>query len=111
MSYAPDGRKLSPGETIEEVAIDNHWEKKEAWREDLTVIEICPDCREMPPNLVETSEKDTRWTVIRARTFAALAPRNSIPTFEVRESVYGNTTSSILPRVLGRYTISTSDRL
>lgn len=50
MSYAPDGRRLSPGEVI----IDEPTVKTdEEWREQLDVILMCPDCKEMPPNLVE----------------------------------------------------------
>lgn len=50
MSYAPDGRLLSPGEVWEEV---EQKKEDEEWREDLNVTLMCPDCREMPPNLVE----------------------------------------------------------
>jgi len=50
MSYAPDGRLLSPGEVYEEApapVVDNEWQ------DDLNVHIICPDCQESPPNLVE----------------------------------------------------------
>lgn len=50
MSYAPDGRLLSPGEVYEEVAPAKN---SEEWQEDLNVLLICPDCRENPPHLVE----------------------------------------------------------
>jgi len=50
MSYAPDGRMLSPGEVYEETSKPA---KAEEWSEDLNVTLMCPDCREMPPNLVE----------------------------------------------------------
>ena len=50
MSYAPDGRMLSPGEVYEEAPKPV---KAEEWSEDLNVTLMCPDCREMPPNLVE----------------------------------------------------------
>jgi len=50
MSYAPDGRLLSPGEVYEEV---EQPKKDEEWREDLNITMMCPDCREVPPNLVE----------------------------------------------------------
>ncbi|KAF2111689.1 transcription initiation factor-like protein iib [Lophiotrema nucula] len=50
MSYAPDGRVLSPGEVYEEVAQPV---QQEEWREDLNVTFMCPDCKENPPNLVE----------------------------------------------------------
>lgn len=50
MAYAPDGRMLSPGEVLEEPVVED---KVETWQEDLNVILMCPDCREMPPNLVE----------------------------------------------------------
>ena len=50
MSYAPDGRLLSPGEVYEEAPAPV---KDEEWQDDLNVLMICPDCRENPPNLVE----------------------------------------------------------
>tara|TARA_R110002003_G_scaffold121_29_gene10894 strand:- start:1160 stop:2257 length:1098 start_codon:yes stop_codon:yes gene_type:complete len=50
MSYAPDGRLLSPGEVYEAPSLTR---EEEEWREDLNVTMMCPDCREMPPNLVE----------------------------------------------------------
>ena len=50
MSFAPNGRMLSPGEVYEEAPQPV---KDEEWREDLNVTLMCPDCREMPPNLVE----------------------------------------------------------
>lgn len=50
MSYAPDGRRLSPGEVLEEAPVQ---QVSQDWVEDLNVILMCPDCREMPPNLVE----------------------------------------------------------
>lgn len=50
MSFAPNGRMLSPGEVYEE---ERKPVKEEAWSEDLNVTLMCPDCREMPPNLVE----------------------------------------------------------
>ncbi|KAF2033693.1 cyclin-like protein [Setomelanomma holmii] len=50
MSYAPDGRLLSPGEVYEAPVVPR---EEEEWREDLNVTMMCPDCREMPPNLVE----------------------------------------------------------
>lgn len=48
MSYngvAPDGRILSPGEVYEETVVEK---KDDVWQEDLNVILMCPDCREMP---------------------------------------------------------------
>ncbi|KAJ4305145.1 transcription initiation factor IIB [Kalmusia sp. IMI 367209] len=57
MSFAPDGRQLSPGEVWVEMPVEK---KEEEWREDLNVILMCPDCREVPPNLVENfSRGDT----------------------------------------------------
>ncbi|KAF1947792.1 cyclin-like protein [Clathrospora elynae] len=50
MSYAPDGRLLSPGEVYEAAPAPV---KDEAWQEDLNVTLICPDCRENPPVLIE----------------------------------------------------------
>ncbi|KAH5089998.1 hypothetical protein HBI73_128660 [Parastagonospora nodorum] len=50
MSFAPDGRLLSPGEVYEAPSLTK---EEEEWREDLNVTMMCPDCREMPPNLVE----------------------------------------------------------
>jgi transcription initiation factor TFIIB len=50
MSYAPDGRLLSPGEVYEAAPAPV---KDEEWQEDLNVALICPDCKENPPNLVE----------------------------------------------------------
>ncbi|KAF2274126.1 cyclin-like protein [Westerdykella ornata] len=51
MSYAPDGRLLSPGEVYEPATPAEP--KEEEWREKLDVILICPDCRSDPPVLVE----------------------------------------------------------
>ncbi|KAH7380082.1 transcription initiation factor-like protein iib [Pyrenochaeta sp. MPI-SDFR-AT-0127] len=48
--YAPDGRKLSPGEVYEDAPAPV---KDDEWHDDLNVTLMCPDCREMPPNLVE----------------------------------------------------------
>jgi transcription initiation factor TFIIB len=45
MSYAPDGRMLSPGEVLEETVVEV---KPQAWQEDLNVLLMCPDCRENP---------------------------------------------------------------
>lgn len=57
-AFAPDGRQLSPGEVWEEEA--PVVKKEQEWREDLNVLLICPDCREVPPNLVENfSRGDT----------------------------------------------------
>jgi len=50
MSYAPDGRLLSPGEVYEAAPAPV---KDDEWQEDLNVALICPDCKENPPNLVE----------------------------------------------------------
>lgn len=50
MSYAPDGRLLSPGEVYEEAPVQ---QQDDEYRDDLNVILICPDCRENPPNIVE----------------------------------------------------------
>lgn len=50
MTYAPDGRLLSPGEVWEEATAQV---KDEEWQDDLNVLLICPDCRENPPNLIE----------------------------------------------------------
>jgi hypothetical protein len=50
MSFAPDGRLLSPGEVYEAPTISK---EEEEWREDLNVTLICPDCKEYPPNIVE----------------------------------------------------------
>ncbi|KAF1836934.1 transcription initiation factor-like protein iib [Decorospora gaudefroyi] len=50
MSYAPDGRLLSPGEVYEAAPAPV---RDEEWQEDLNVALICPDCKENPPNLVE----------------------------------------------------------
>jgi transcription initiation factor TFIIB len=50
MSFAPDGRVLSPGEVYEAPAVSK---EDEEWREDLNVTLICPDCKEYPPNIVE----------------------------------------------------------
>ena len=50
MSYAPDGRLLSPGEVYEAAPVQV---KEDEWQEDLNVALICPDCKENPPNLVE----------------------------------------------------------
>lgn len=50
MSYAPDGRLLSPGEVYEAAPVQV---KDDEWQEDLNVALICPDCKENPPNLVE----------------------------------------------------------
>jgi transcription initiation factor TFIIB len=50
MSYAPDGRLLSPGEVYEAAPAPV---KEDEWQEDLNVAMICPDCKENPPNLVE----------------------------------------------------------
>lgn len=47
---APDGRILSPGEVLEDAV---PVQQDDEWREDLNVTMMCPDCREMPPNLVE----------------------------------------------------------
>ncbi|KAK7191357.1 hypothetical protein DPSP01_003031 [Paraphaeosphaeria sporulosa] len=56
-AFAPDGRQLSPGEVWEETTSAP---KQEEWRQDLNVLLICPDCREVPPNLVENfSRGDT----------------------------------------------------
>ncbi|KAF2871881.1 cyclin-like protein [Massariosphaeria phaeospora] len=58
MSYAPDGRLLSPGEVYEGPSAET--EQDDEWRQDLNVIMMCPDCKEMPPNLVEeASNGDT----------------------------------------------------
>lgn len=43
-------RQLSPGEVILDTPID---EQKDEWFDDLNVRLTCPDCREVPPNLVE----------------------------------------------------------
>lgn len=43
MSYAPDGRVLSPGEVYEAPSLPK---TDEEWREDLNVTLMCPDCRE-----------------------------------------------------------------
>jgi len=50
MSFAPDGRQLSPGEVYEAPTVSK---EEEEWREDLNVTLICPDCKEYPPNIVE----------------------------------------------------------
>ncbi|KAF2263722.1 cyclin-like protein [Lojkania enalia] len=50
MAFAPDGRVLSPGEVYEEV-VDQPVAQE--WTEDLNVTLMCPDCKELPPNLVE----------------------------------------------------------
>jgi transcription initiation factor TFIIB len=50
MSYAPDGRLLSPGEVYEAAPAPV---VNEEWQEDLNVIFMCPDCQENPPNIVE----------------------------------------------------------
>jgi len=50
MAFTPDGRQLSPGEVYEEAPVV---QEEQEWREDLNVILMCPDCQEMPPNLVE----------------------------------------------------------
>ena len=42
MSYAPNGRMLSPGEVYEEAPKPV---KEEEWSEDLNVTLMCPDCR------------------------------------------------------------------
>jgi transcription initiation factor TFIIB len=41
---------LSPGEVYEEPV---EQPQAQEWREDLNVIFMCPDCKELPPNLVE----------------------------------------------------------
>jgi hypothetical protein len=43
MSFAPNGRLLSPGEVYEAPAVPK---TDEEWREDLNVTLMCPDCRE-----------------------------------------------------------------
>jgi transcription initiation factor TFIIB len=43
MSFAPDGRQLSPGEVYEAPLT----KEQEEWREDLNVSLICPDCQEV----------------------------------------------------------------
>jgi transcription initiation factor TFIIB len=48
---APDGRILSPGEVYEPEV--EQVQQNQDWQEDLNVLFMCPDCREMPPNLVE----------------------------------------------------------
>lgn len=50
MALAPDGRVLSPGEVYEEQVVEP---QKEEWTEDLNVLFMCPDCKEVPPNLIE----------------------------------------------------------
>ncbi|KAE8827063.1 hypothetical protein CFE70_009725 [Pyrenophora teres f. teres 0-1] len=45
MSYAPDGRLLSPGEVYEAAPVPV---KDDEWQEDLNVALICPDCKENP---------------------------------------------------------------
>ncbi|KAF2006953.1 transcription initiation factor-like protein iib [Amniculicola lignicola CBS 123094] len=50
MSFARDGRVLSPGEVYEEV---EQPVREPEWTEDLNVTLMCPDCKEVPPNLVE----------------------------------------------------------
>jgi len=50
MSYAPDGRLLSPGEVYVEAPAPV---KNDEWSDDLNVLLMCPDCRENPPNIVE----------------------------------------------------------
>jgi transcription initiation factor TFIIB len=50
MSFAPDGRQLSPGEVYEAPTVSK---EEDEWREDLNVTLICPDCKEYPPNIVE----------------------------------------------------------
>ncbi|KAF2191048.1 cyclin-like protein [Zopfia rhizophila CBS 207.26] len=47
---APDGRVLSPGEVYEEVTEPV---QPQEWQEDLNVTLMCPDCKEVPPHLVE----------------------------------------------------------
>jgi hypothetical protein len=39
MSYAPDGRLLSPGEVYEAPTLSK---EEEEWREDLNVMMVCP---------------------------------------------------------------------
>jgi transcription initiation factor TFIIB len=39
MSYAPDGRLLSPGEVYEAPTLSK---EEEEWREDLNVTMVCP---------------------------------------------------------------------
>ncbi|OCK82763.1 cyclin-like protein [Lepidopterella palustris CBS 459.81] len=50
MTTTPQGRMLSPGEVYIET---NEPAKPVEWQEDRNAILMCPDCREMPPNLVE----------------------------------------------------------
>lgn len=50
MSFAPDGRKLSPGEVYEDAPAPV---KDEEWQDDLNVLLICPDCKLNPPYLIE----------------------------------------------------------
>jgi len=51
MSFAPNGRILSPGEVAEDEV--PQIQKPQEWRQDLNVKMICKECREDPPNLVE----------------------------------------------------------
>lgn len=67
-AVAPDGRILSPGEVYEPEV--EQVQQNQDWQEDLNVLFMCPDCREMPPNLVE--EFSSGDTVCGCERFATL---------------------------------------
>ena len=57
LGFAPDGRRLSPGEVF---VTETEPPKPEVWRKDLSIELICPNCQERPPNLTENmSSGDT----------------------------------------------------